>query len=88
MGIQEKILGKVRYFTYFLYFPGDKDVWVDQSPFIHDLQFQLGQTRWRNDKNICNDLLKKGETNWKDSNGVRHRVVIEDIERPRKWGKR
>lgn len=86
MGVPEKTLGKVRYFTYFLHFPKDKDHWVAQTPFIHNLQFQLGQTRWRNDKNKCRDLLTKGETQWKDHNGVLHRVVIEDIERPRRWG--
>lgn len=86
MGVPEKTIGKVRYFTYYLIFPGDKDVWIDQSPFVHDLQFQLKQTRWHNDKNKCDDLLKKGETSWKDHNGVLHRVVIEDIERPKRWG--
>lgn len=86
MGIPEKTLGKVRYFTYYLHFPGDKDVWMQQSPFIHDLQFQLKQTRWRNDAIACNNLLKKGEHVWKDKNGVTHRVVIEDVERPKRWG--
>lgn len=87
MGIQEKTLGKVRYFTYYLIFPGDNDYWVDQSPFVHDLQFQLKQTRWGRDPIKCDELLKKGETKWKDQNGVTHRVVIEDIKRPKKWGK-
>ena len=80
--------GVVRYFTYFLIFPGDNDVWVDQTPFVHDLHFELSRTRWAKDKNKMNDLLKKGETQWKDHNGVTHRVVIETIERPRRWGNR
>jgi len=87
MGIKEKSL-EVRYFTYWLIFPGDKkeDYWVDQVPFIHDLQFELKNSRWAKDPNKCRDLLMKGETHWKDQNGVEHRVVIEDKERPRKWG--
>jgi len=87
MGIQSHKPGTVRYFTYFVIFPGDNDYWVDQTPFVHDLQFQLKQTAWRNDPQKCSDLLKKGETTWKDNNGVTHRVVIEEKQRPRKWGK-
>jgi hypothetical protein len=79
--------GKIRYFTYYLIFPhGDKDVWCAQIPFVHDLQFELKQTAWRNDPNKCHDLLKKGETTWVDHNSVRHRIVIEDVKRPKKWG--
>lgn len=74
-----------RYFTYYLIFP-DGDHWVDQTPFIHDLTFQLKQTAWRNDPDKCRDLLLKGETNWTDQNGVKHRVVVEDEVRPRIWG--
>ncbi len=79
--------GKVRYFTYYLIFPGDNDFWVDQSPFVHDLQFELKQTTFRGAPDIYRDLLTKGEAKWKDHNGVTHRVVIEDVQRPRKWGK-
>lgn len=85
--------GNVRYFTYYLIFPrGSKekraadDVWCAQIPFIHDLQFQLKQTSWRNDPVKCNDLIRKGETKWIDHNGVTHRIVIEDVVRPRRWG--
>ena len=84
--IHEHTPGKVRYFTYYLYFPKDKDEWCAQIPFIHDLKFQLQQTVWRNDPNKCHDLITKGETSWKDHNGVRHRVVVEDVKRPKKWG--
>lgn len=86
MGVPEKTLGKVRYFTYYLHFPKDREVWQDQVPFIHDLRFTLDQSRWRHNKEICTSLLKKGEAQWKDDNGMLHRVVIEDIERPRRWG--
>jgi hypothetical protein len=74
-----------RYFTHRLIFP-DGDEWVDQTPFIHDLQFQLTQTAWRNDLKKCNDLLTKGETKWKDHNGVTHLVRIDDHVIPRVWG--
>lgn len=80
--------GRVRFITYYLIFPGDMDVWVDQTPFVHELSFQLKQTRWRHEPNKLNELMKKGETTWKDNNGVTHRVVIEETERPRKWGTR
>ncbi len=83
---KEHTPGQVRYFTYYLIFPGSNEAWVDQSPFVHDLQFELSRTRWSNDRNKMNDLLKKGETQWKDNNGVTHRVVIETVERPRVWG--
>jgi len=79
--------GTVRYFTYYLSFP-DGETWCDQSPFVHELNFQLKQTAFRNDPNKCRDLLMKGETKWKDHNGVEHRVVIEDVKRQRVWGTR
>lgn len=85
MGIQQDSY-EVRYFTYYLYFPGDADYWVTQTPFIHDLQFELKNTRWAKNPTICSELLKHGETHWKDPNGVTHRIVIETKERPRKWG--
>ena len=78
--------GTVRYFTYYLIFPGDKEMWVDQTPFVHELQFQLQNTAWRHDHKKVRDLLHKGETHWKDHNGVEHRVVIESTKRPTNWG--
>lgn len=83
---KEHTPGKVRYFTYYLIFPNDKDEWCAQVPFVHALDFQLKQTAWRNDPSKCHDLLSKGETTWLDHNGVRHRVVVEDVIRPKKWG--
>lgn len=85
MGIKQHTPGTVRYFTYYLIFP-DGETWCDQSPFVHDLQFQLRQTAWRNDQGKCRDLLVKGETTWSDHNGVKHRVVVEDVKRERVWG--
>lgn len=76
--------GTVRYFTYWVIFPGDNEAWVDQTPFVHNLQFQLKKTAF--DQAQCRDLLLKGETQWKDNNGVTHRVVIEETKRPKVWG--
>jgi hypothetical protein len=86
MGIKSKS-PDVRYLTYFLIFPGDNDYWVDQTPFIHDLQFEL--KNWhginKNHKRV-RDILTKGETHWQDHNGVTHRLIIEEKQRARKWG--
>jgi len=68
-----------------LSFP-DGETWCDQSPFVHELNFQLKQTAFRNDPNKCRDLLMKGETKWKDHNGVEHRVVIERREAAARLG--
>jgi hypothetical protein len=77
----------VRYFTYYLYFPGEQnDPWVDQTPFIHDLQFQLKNTTFGKVPGLARDILQKGECSWTDQNGVKHRVVVEDVVRPKKWG--
>jgi len=74
-----------RYFTIYVQFP-DGEEWCAQVPFIQDLSFQLKQTKWNPD--ICRKLLKHGEAHWKDAhNGVTHRVVVDDVTRPRKWGK-
>lgn len=83
--IKEHTPGTVRYFTYWVIFPGDNEAWVDQTPFVHDLQFQLKKTAFNPSQ--CRDLLHKGETQWSDSNGVKHRVVIEETQRPKVWGK-
>lgn len=90
---QQHTKGKTRYFTYYLIFPvGSEehrkadDTWCAQIPFIHDLQFQLKQTKWANDPIICGDLIRRGETKWRDHNGVTHRIVVEDVVRPKRWG--
>lgn len=81
---RNKTLGHVRYFTLYRIFPGERDYWVDQVPIVHELDFTLKNSRWRNDPQKCHDLLKKGETKWVDHNGVTHRLVIEDVQRPKK----
>lgn len=78
---------KTRYFTYYLYFPGERnDPWVDQVPFIHELEFELTQTRFGIDPSHKRDIMQKGECEWTDQNSVKHRVVVEDVKRPKKWG--
>ena len=83
---------KVRYFTYYLIWPDGSEPWVDQVPFIHDLQFELKQTRFAKDptlpSTIQGDLLRSGEARWKDRNGVEHLVRIEETVRNRRWGVR
>lgn len=82
--------GKSRYFTYWLEWPDGTQPWVDQVEFVHDLQFELKNTRFMKDPmmppHIATDLVRKGEARWMDSNGVTHRVVIEETKRNRRWG--
>lgn len=93
MGVKSKVF-HIRYWTYFLTFP-DGETWVDSTPFLHDLQFELQNMKHnpRYSKNMsmsfstfADKMLRKGECHWKDRNGVEHRVKIEDIERARVWG--
>jgi hypothetical protein len=84
--VKNKTVGLVRYFTYFLRFP-DGEEWVDQIPFVHDLEWELSQTVFGLEPFRKKDLMTKGETHWKDNNSVEHQVVIEEKERPRRWGK-
>lgn len=85
MGVADKTIGKIRYFTYFLTFP-DGDQWVDQVPFVHDLQWELKHSCFEMEPFKKRDLLVKGETFWKDQNSVEHLVRIESVERVRNWG--
>lgn len=87
MSVSDHKPGVVRYFTYRLIFPGDKDEWVDQVAFVHPLQFQLKQTVWKDDKIACDALITKGEHSWYDSNHVRHLIIVEETKRQRRWGK-
>jgi hypothetical protein len=86
MGVKNHTLGDVRYFTYYLIFPGDNDFWVDQYPFCGPLDTMLRLTTFYKKPGVPEALMKKGEAHWKDHNGVTHRVVVENFERPRKWG--
>lgn len=83
--------GKVRYFTYYLVWPDGSEPWVDQVPFVHDLQWELKHMRFMKDplidKDKCAwDLLYNGECRWTDKNDVTHRIVIDEKERKRNWG--
>lgn len=76
MGIKNKTYD-VRYFTYYIIFP-DGEEWMEQIPFIHELQFELRNTTFGQDPNLARDILNKGECMWKDHNGVKHRIVVEE----------
>lgn len=83
---ERKTYGRVRYITYYLIF-GDNDYWVDQRPLVHDLAFEIGNMKGiKKDPDKVSKLLKNGECSWKDHNGIWHRIVIEEKQRPRKWG--
>lgn len=89
---KEHTPGTVRYFTYYLEWPDGSEPWIDQVPFVHDLQFELKNTRFMKDPlvpaHVATDLLRKGEAQWKDHNGVVNRIVIEKTKRNRRWGTR
>lgn len=82
--VKEKVF-HTRYWTYYLEFP-DGETWVQQEPFIHDLQWELAQSCFDTEPHMKRDLLVKGETKWTDQNGLKHWVRIEDKEQPRRWG--
>jgi len=84
---KSKTVGEIRYFTYFLRFP-DGEEWIDQEPFVHELEFELQQSVFALDVKKLNDLLTKGETWWTDNNSVEHHVKIESVKRERRWGTR
>ena len=88
MGIKTKTY-YTRYLTYYLEFPGDRQdqYWVKQIPFIHDIQFEMRNWKGVNaDPKAVRDLLRSGETHWRDHNGVTHRLCIEEQARPERWG--
>lgn len=85
MAVKNKTVGEIRYFTYWIRFP-DGEEWVDQVPFVHELDFELRQSVFDLDPIKKNDLLTKGETHWKDKNSVEHLVRVENVERKRNWG--
>lgn len=90
MAVKDHTPGDVRYFTYWLYWPDGSRPWVDQTPFVNPLQFELKNTRFMKDpkipKSVAYDLIRKGEADFVDSNKVRHRIVIESEARAREWG--
>lgn len=83
MGVETKSK-EIRYWTWYIEFP-DGETMVKQSPFIHDLQFELKNTIFRHNQGACRSLLTKGEYSWKDTNKVRHTMRIENA--PRETGR-
>lgn len=77
---------KLRYFTYYLIFPDDT-YWVDQQPFVHNLEYELTKATFGKIPRLRKKILKTGECSWKDQNGVWHKIVIEKEKRQRIWGK-
>lgn len=90
--VEQHTPGVVRYFTYYLEWPDGSERWVDQTPFVHDLQFELKNTRFMKDPtmpaHIAGDLIRKGEATWNDTNGVKHTIIIEKTVRNKRWGVR
>lgn len=85
MGTKNHAQGQTRYLTYQLMFK-DGEHWCDQEPFWGPLDTWLRLTQFAKRKDICIDLITKGETHWKDHNGVTHKVSIDTVQRPRVWG--
>lgn len=86
--IKERKAGDIHYLTYRLIFPKDKDEWIDQITLVHPLQWELKRMSFiKGRPGLERDLLIKGECSFKDHNGVRHVVKIEQTKRPRHWGK-
>lgn len=96
MSIKEKSL-EVRYLTHMIVFP-DGDAFVEQSQFIHDLQFE--GSNWihtifhhqDNAKDLITTLIKRGECRCDSpyppggiTAKINHIYTIEDKERPTGW---
>lgn len=96
MSVVDKSL-EVRYLTHMIVFP-DEDAFIEQKPFIHDLQFEAGN--WQHTvfhhqddkKSLLRDLLSKGECRCQTpyppggvSAKLTHVYMIEDRERPTGW---
>lgn len=96
MGISSKSL-EVRYLTHMVVFP-DGDAFVEQRPFIHDLQFEcnnwlLTVFHHQDDaRSLLADLVKKGECRCQSpyppggiTAKVDHVYTIEEKERATGW---
>lgn len=96
MSVESKVRA-VRYLTHLIVFP-DEDAFVEQLPFVHDLQFEAAN--WQhtvfhhNDdaKSLLRDLLQKGECRSESpyppggfGSKIVHVYTIEDKERPCGW---
>lgn len=85
MGIENKTVGKVRYWNYYLIFQ-DGEEWSKSVAFVHELQFELKNTTFGKDPGLARDILIKGECSWKDHNGGRHLVKVSDTPCEDRWG--
>jgi hypothetical protein len=78
------------FFTYYLVFP-DGDTWCRQQEFQNHeankemMEYEINRTAFSID--VKQKLRHKKEADWKDHNGVEHRVVIESKLRDEKWGR-
>lgn len=81
------------YLTYYLVFPkkAGGDTWCKQVEFQNHDDSKL--VSWEIDQmvfpiDVKNKLKHKKEADWKDHNGVEHRLVIEHVVRPTvgNWG--
>lgn len=76
------------YFTYYLVFPKG-ETWLDQIEFQNHTtsemnDYEIDRTAFPLD--VRQKLKHKKEADWKDHNGVTHRVIIETQKRERVWG--
>lgn len=78
--------GEIRYLNYFLEFP-DGEVW---SQFMH---IAGGLSAWvkntaiyRNNPDAARKLMQQGVHSWKDRNGVKHVMRIDNSPCQHKWG--
>jgi hypothetical protein len=86
----------VRYLTHMIVFPDD-DAFIEQKPFIHDLQFECDNwehlppfnTPGVNGKELIKTLLKKGEakfqTPYPHGGNLDHVLSIDDHQRVCGW---
>lgn len=96
MGVENKV-DEVRYLTHMVVFP-DEDAFIEQLPFVHELQFEAGN--WthtvfhhqENAKELIKDLITKGECRCESpyppggiSAKITHVYRIENNERPCGW---
>lgn len=78
--------GTIRYLTYWLIWPGERDHWVSQVTFCSPLDVFLRNTKFHKEPLKAHDLMTKGETKWKDGNGVTHMLRVEETKRNTFWG--
>jgi hypothetical protein len=83
---RNKTPGEIRYCLYSIEFP-DGDVWTDYTHIAGGLNAWIKNTGiWRKQPDRALNLIKRGQTHWKDRNGITHRMVISETPCERKWG--